>query len=68
VGYDFVSSLYALGVTGAYCLPTLLALVRGHPSSVPIMILNLTLGWTGVGWVVALVWSLTKRQREREPE
>ncbi|MCS6304907.1 MAG: superinfection immunity protein [Nitrospira sp.] len=28
--------------------------------------MNLSLGWTGIGWMGALVWSLTRRRRERE--
>ncbi len=25
-----------------------------------ILVLNLFIGWTGIGWVVCLVWALTK--------
>lgn len=63
---DFVTTLYVLGTAFAYCFPTFIALGRGHPNCVPILIVNLSLGWTVIGWVGALVWSLTRRHSERE--
>ena len=30
-----------------------------------ILILNLLLGWTCLGWVIALVWSFTAVERKR---
>jgi hypothetical protein len=41
-----------------YFLPTIIALVRQKRNTIAILVLNLFLGWTFVGWVVALVWSL----------
>jgi hypothetical protein len=40
-----------------YFLPTLI----GHEkdNAVAIFVLNLLLGWTIIGWIVALVWALT---------
>jgi hypothetical protein len=63
---DIVTRLYVLGTALAYFIPTFIALARGHPNCVPILIVNLSLGWTLLGWVGALVWSLTRRRRERE--
>lgn len=42
-----------------YFLPLLLALFRQHASVLAIGALNLLLGWTIIGWIVALIWSLT---------
>ena len=42
-----------------YWLPTIIALVRHAPSARGIALLNFFLGWTGIGWVVALIWALT---------
>lgn len=39
-------------------LPTIIAGLRGARSVVGIFLLNLFLGWTVIGWVVALIWSL----------
>lgn len=40
-----------------YFAPTITALRRGHPNSTGIIIVDLFLGWTLVGWVVAFAWS-----------
>lgn len=42
-----------------YFLPTIVASTRGHQSAGAIFFLNLLLGWTMLGWVVAFVWSFT---------
>jgi hypothetical protein len=41
-----------------YFLPSIIALVRGKRDVVAIVVLNFFLGWTVIGWVVALVWAL----------
>ena len=46
-----------------YFLPTFIALIRRYNDSLGIMTLNILLGWTFVGWVVALIWSLKKPTR-----
>lgn len=43
-----------------YFLPNWIASGRNHPNKNSIFVLNLILGWTLVGWVVALVWAFTK--------
>ena len=40
-----------------YFLPTFVGFARGHPSAAAILVLNIFLGWTFIGWVVALVWA-----------
>lgn len=42
-----------------YMTPGLVASYRKHRNANAIAVLNLFLGWTFVGWVVALVWSFT---------
>lgn len=46
-------------IVALYFVPTIVASVRSHDNAVAITALNLLLGWTLVGWVAALVWSLT---------
>jgi len=46
-----------------YWLPTVVALVRQTPSAIGIAMLNFFLGWTGIGWLVALVWALAAQNR-----
>lgn len=43
-----------------YFLPTLIAFLRQHKNKLAIFLLNLLLGWTVLGWVVSLVWSVVK--------
>jgi len=44
---------------GLYCLPTIVALIRKHANKSPIILVNLLLGWTLIGWAVALIWAFT---------
>jgi hypothetical protein len=43
-----------------YFLPVVVAGTRGHPQQGPIAIINIFLGWTLIGWVVALAWACSK--------
>ena len=40
-----------------YFIPSIIAGARGHHQTVAIVVLNLFLGWTFLGWVAALVWA-----------
>jgi hypothetical protein len=51
----FVSSI------GIYFFPSFVAYSRQHLQKVSIFVLNLSLGWTIVGWVGALVWAYSKK-------
>jgi hypothetical protein len=42
-----------------YFIPSIVANNRNHRQYTAIFLLNLLLGWTFVGWVAALVWSVT---------
>jgi hypothetical protein len=42
-----------------YFLPSVLARGRNHHNVGAIFIINLLLGWTLVGWAVALAWAFT---------
>ena len=54
----------AIGIIGfivtvaLYFLPTVIAVVRHHRNLVAIILVNVFLGWTGVGWLVALIWAI----------
>ena len=47
------------GGVAIYFLPTVIAYRRKHHNRLPIFVVNLLLGLTGLGWIAALVWSLT---------
>jgi len=42
-----------------YFVPTIIAIIRQHRNGVPVALLNLFLGWTVIGWIIALIWSTT---------
>jgi len=42
-----------------YFAPTLIASFRGHHNANPIFVINLFAGWTVVGWIGCLAWSLS---------
>jgi Superinfection immunity protein len=42
-----------------YFLPTGIAMLRNHPNFMPIFLITFLLGWICLGWIVALVWSVT---------
>ncbi len=46
-----------------YFLPAMIAQRRGHQSDTAIFVLNLFLGWTFLGWVIALVWACTSNTK-----
>jgi len=41
-----------------YFLPTIIAAARSKHDVAAIFVLNFFLGWTFVGWIIALVWAL----------
>ncbi len=48
-----------------YFLPTIVALFRRKHNFAAIAVLNFFLGWTLIGWVLALVWAVTQDERAR---
>ena len=50
-------------------LPSIVALSRRHHNAAAIVATNLLLGWTLIGWALAMIWSLTAvRGAHGEPE
>jgi hypothetical protein len=57
---SIISAILLLGVAiFVYLFPTCVAAHRKHNNESAILALNLFLGWTLLGWVIALVWALT---------
>jgi len=42
-----------------YILPGIVANRRGHHNRAAIWVLTICLGWSFLGWVIALVWAFT---------
>ena len=53
--------LLLLGVA-LYLLPIILAYIREHRNLAAIVVVNLLLGWTVVGWVLCLAWSVIAKE------
>jgi len=49
----FLAVLFAL-----YWLPTMVAVIRRTPSALGVAAINFFLGWTVIGWIVALILAL----------
>lgn len=63
-----MESLVYLVVIGIlYFIPYGLAKSRNHPSTTGIGLLNLLLGWSGLGWLVALIWAASGKPGESGP-
>lgn len=58
----FAGVILLLAAFVIYFAPTFVAAKRGHPNGTSIFLLNLLLGWSLIGWVVALVWSASAFQ------
>jgi len=43
-----------------YFMPAFIAARRKHPNATAIVVLNAVAGWTFLGWVGALTWSLIR--------
>lgn len=52
-------ALFTAVAIAGYFLPTIIAGRRKHHNLGAIIAVNLLLGWLIIGWIVALVWSLT---------
>jgi len=60
-GGGAIVAIMFLVVLGLYFIPTIVAFVRHVPDRGTVIVLNLFLGWTFIGWVVAL--SMAARSR-----
>ena len=47
-----------------YLLPSIVASSNKHVNLAAIFVLNLLLGWTILGWIIALVWASMESQRK----
>lgn len=50
------------GLIFVYLAPSIIAQHYRHPKQPMVLMVNVALGWTIVGWVVALVWAMRGRQ------
>lgn len=59
VGMVFIlSGLFIVAGIAIYFLPTIIAYKKHHSNRGIILLINLLLGWTLLGWIGSLVWAL----------
>ncbi|MDQ5920466.1 MAG: hypothetical protein QG673_522 [Pseudomonadota bacterium] len=49
-----------------YFIPSIVANDRRHNNKLSIFVLNLFLGWSFIGWVVALVWACSNNANKND--
>lgn len=58
-GGGFFGLLLFAWMVAGYFIPSFVAWKRGHHQTMAIAALNVFAGWTIVGWIGSLIWSLT---------
>jgi len=43
-------------------IPSFIAYSNQHPNRLAILILNIIFGWTGIIWIILLIWALSGRR------
>lgn len=61
----FLTRYGLLLIIGAvlYFLPTIIVAIRGAHNGCAIFLTNFFVGWTLIGWIVALIWALASAKR-----
>ncbi len=59
--------LMFMGILGGFVvfIPVFIAYYRRNPNFIEILILTILFGWTGIGWLILMVWSLSKGEQKR---
>lgn len=59
MNFDFKTQLVILllGAATVYFLPSVVAFKRRSPDRVMILLLDAFLGWTGIVWIVVMIWA-----------
>lgn len=51
-----------------YLIPAIVASQRKHQNATPICLVNILLGWSVLGWIVALIWATTSNVKAAAPK
>lgn len=69
---SLVAFVFFLLLIAIYFVPTFVAMSREHRNAGAIVVTNLLLGWTFIGWAVALIWACTEQEikeaHEKKPK
>jgi hypothetical protein len=64
-GDGILAAKLFVGFGGAvYLLPAYIAAFRDAPRFSGVFVLNLIVGWTGLGWLATLIWSFVDAKKE----
>jgi len=55
----------AVLLLAVYFVPYFVASSKEHPQTQAIFVCNLLLGWTFLGWAVALIWACVETESQR---
>ena len=62
-----MEAILAIIFLAVYLIPTIVAVRHKKAAASGIFLLNLLLGWTILGWIVALIWAVNgETQNERD--
>lgn len=56
----------AIWILVLYFLPTIFAWARNAKAMDGVLVINLFLGWTFIGWVIALAWAASSDKRVKK--
>ncbi|MQA85021.1 MAG: superinfection immunity protein [Streptosporangiales bacterium] len=62
--FGIVGIIILLAMVASYGLPSIIALLRKAPSAGSVIVINIFLGWTFVGWVVALAMAVRSHPQQ----
>jgi fluoride ion exporter CrcB/FEX len=56
--------VFGIGGIIIYFVPAMIANQKKHRQSSPILLVNLFFGWTILGWLIALIWSVSAQEKK----
>jgi hypothetical protein len=59
-GPHLVVLIFLIFSTVIYLIPTMIAIKRKKRDRINIIWFNVIIGWTIIGWIITLVWALSK--------
>lgn len=63
--WEIALLLFMLPAFAIYLAPTIVAIARHARNVLGIVLLNILGGWTLVGWIIALVWSIRDERKAK---
>jgi len=63
VAFTLLGIVALIALVIVYFYPTIVAYNRRHTNKEALFVLNLLLGWSIIGWAVALTWAVKKVER-----